>query len=49
MIADAVSGVYDQRLRELNAIGAVTPSAADYLDSLAQSLELTAACSAVEP
>lgn len=31
LIADAVSGVYDQGLRELNGIGVRTPSAAEYL------------------
>ena len=31
LIADAVSGVYDQGLRELNGIGVRTPSADEYL------------------
>lgn len=31
LIADAVSGAYDQGLRELNDIGVSTPSAAEYL------------------
>ena len=34
LIADAVSGVYDQGLRELNSIGVSTPSAAEYLGLL---------------
>ena len=34
LIADAVSGVYDQGLRELNGIGVSTPSADDYLSLL---------------
>jgi len=34
LIADAVSGVYDQGLRELNGIGVSTPSADEYLSLL---------------
>ena len=34
LIADAVSGVYDQGLRELNGIGVSTPSADEYLGLL---------------
>jgi nicotinamidase-related amidase len=37
MITDAVSGVYERALQELNRIGVATSSAAEYLDSLAQS------------
>ena len=33
MIADAVSGVYNQGIRELNGIGVATPSAEEYLAS----------------
>ena len=35
MIVDAVSGVYDQGLRELNSIGVATPSSLEYLEWLA--------------
>jgi len=34
LIADAISGVYDQGLRELNGIGVSTPSADEYLSLL---------------
>jgi nicotinamidase-related amidase len=34
LIADAVSGVYDRGLRELNGIGVSTPLAQEYLDLL---------------
>ncbi|HEY2845313.1 MAG TPA: isochorismatase family cysteine hydrolase [Bryobacteraceae bacterium] len=34
LLADAVSGVYDQGLRELNGIGVRTPTSREYLDSL---------------
>jgi nicotinamidase-related amidase len=34
LISDAVSGVYDQGLRELNGIGVSTPSADEYLGLL---------------
>ena len=36
LIADAVSGVYDQGLRELNGIGVSTPSAEEYLSLLSK-------------
>jgi nicotinamidase-related amidase len=34
MVGDAVSGVYEQALRELNGIGVATPSAEEYLAGL---------------
>jgi len=34
MITDAVSGVYDQGIKELNGIGVATPSSQDYLSWL---------------
>lgn len=39
MIADAVSGVYDQGLRELNGIAVATPSSEEYLGWLTASVE----------
>ena len=35
MVSDAVSGVYDQGVRELNGIGVATPSTAEFLGWLA--------------
>jgi len=37
LIADAVSGVYDRGLQELDSIGVATPSSEEYLGWLAQS------------
>jgi hypothetical protein len=44
LIADAVSGVYDEGLRELNAIGVATPSSQEYLGWLAESDSRRAYC-----
>jgi hypothetical protein len=37
LIADAVSGVYDRGIQELDSIGVATPSLEEYLGWLAQS------------
>jgi len=34
MITDAVSGVYDQGIKELNGIGVATPTSQEYLSWL---------------